>query len=300
MHRRAVTTNGTTARVTASFGRNYLVEDKNGVGRLATRRGKRGDVIVGDQVHLTLDGSGQAVIESALPRASVLMRAEGVREKSLAANIDQIAIIFAARPTFNPHFVWRALLAANGASIDALAILNKNELPDAGAARLFLQQLSQLGHATVAISIKTNPLETTAALVPLLHGRNTLLVGQSGMGKSTLLNLLVPDAGARTQEFSTSLNLGKQTTSSSRWFHMPDGGALVDSPGFQSFGLRHLDGHSLAAAMPDLARVSGRCRFADCRHLGEPDCVVRAALERGEIDADRYAFYRQLMAERQT
>jgi ribosome biogenesis GTPase len=294
-----VTANGTTARVTASFGRNYLVEDTNGVGRLATRRGKRGDVIVGDQVQLTVDGSGQAVIETALPRASVLMRAEGMREKSLAANIDQIAIIFAARPAFNPHFVWRALLAANGASIDALAILNKCDLPDAGAAHLFLQQLKQLGHATLAVSAKTDPLETKAVLTPFLHGRNTLLVGQSGMGKSTLLNLLVPDAGARTQELSTRLNLGKQTTSSSRWFHLPAGGALVDSPGFQSFGLRHLDGRSLAAAMPDFSRVSGHCRFADCRHLDEPDCMVRGALARGEIDANRYAFYRQLMAERQ-
>lgn len=291
-----MTDQGTTARVTAGFGRHYLVEDTNGV-RLATRRGKRSDITVGDQVRLTLDPSGQAVIESALPRASVLMRAEGAREKTLAANIDQIAIVFAARPTFNPHFVWRALLAAHHAGIDALAILNKSDLPDIEEARAFLAQLAALGHRTIAVSAKAGANEARTALMHVLRDRNTLLVGQSGMGKSTLLNLLVPDAGARTREFSARLNLGKQTTSSSRWFHLPGGGALVDSPGFQSFGLHHLDRPALVAAMPDLAHAAGRCRFLDCRHLDEPDCSVRAALERHAIDPARYAFYRQVLAE---
>ena len=292
-----MTAPGTTARVTAGYGRHYLVEVVAGVGRVATRRGKREDIIVGDQVRLTVDAAGQAVIESALPRASVLMRAEGTREKSLAANIDQIAIVFAARPDFNAHFVWRALLAAHGAGIDALAILNKSDLPDVAAAQAFLAQLKSLGYATLAISAKFGAAATQATLLQVLGDRNTLMIGQSGMGKSTLLNLLVPDAGARTQEFSVKLNLGKQTTSTSRWFHLPAGGALVDSPGFQSFGLRHLDERALAAAMPDIARAPGRCRFNDCRHLDEPDCVVRAALARGEIDGARYAFYRHLMLE---
>jgi ribosome biogenesis GTPase len=295
--RRVVTDPGTTARVTAGFGRNYLVEDTNGVGRFATRRGKRGDVTVGDQVRVTLDPSGHAVIEDALPRASVLMRAEGTREKMLAANIEQIAIVFAARPTFNPHFVWRALLAAHSAGIDVLVILNKNDLPDIAPAQAFLAQLAGLGYRTLAVAAKAAASETRDSLMQVLRDRNTLLVGQSGMGKSTLLNLLVPDAGARTQEFSQRLNLGKQTTSSSRWFRLPGGGALVDSPGFQSFGLRHLDPRGVADAMPEFARVTGPCRFVDCRHLDEPDCAVRAALARGEIDPARYAFYRQVMAE---
>jgi ribosome biogenesis GTPase len=117
------------------------------------------------------------------------------------------------------------------------------------------------------------------------------------MGKSTLLNLLIPDAQARTQAFSERLNAGRQTTSSSRWFHLPGGGALVDSPGFQSFGLHHLDERSLAAAFPDFVPALGRCRFGDCRHLDEPDCAVRAALAAGTIDADRYGFYRQVLME---
>jgi len=292
-----VTDHGTTARVTAGFGRHYLVEDANGHVRIATRRGKRSDIIVGDRVRLTVDSSAQAAIEEVLPRASILMRAEGMREKTLAVNIDQIAIVFAARPAFNPHFVWRALLAAHEAGIEAVAVLNKNDLPDIAQARTFLAQLAALGHRTFAVSAKAEADETRATLLQVLRDRSTLLVGQSGMGKSTLLNLLIPDAGARTQEISTRLNLGKQTTSSSRWFRLPGGGALVDSPGFQSFGLHHLDPPALVAAMPDLARAAGSCRFLDCRHLDEPDCAVRAALQRRDIDPERYGFYRQVMAE---
>jgi ribosome biogenesis GTPase len=292
-----VTDHGTTARVTAGFGRHYLVEDTNGHVRIATRRGKRSDIIVGDRVRLTVDSSAQAAIEEVLPRASVLMRAEGTREKTLAVNIHQIAIVFAARPAFNPHFVWRALLAAHEAGIEALAVLNKNDLPDIAQARTFLAQLGALGHRTFAVSAKAEADETRATLLQVLRDRNTLLVGQSGVGKSTLLNLLIPDAGARTQEISTRLNLGKQTTSSSRWFRLPGGGALVDSPGFQSFGLHHLAPPALVAAMPDLARAAGSCRFLDCRHLDEPDCSVRTALERRDIDPERYGFYRQVMAE---
>ena len=292
-----MTDHGTTARVTAGFGRHYLVEDANGHVRIATRRGKRSDIIVGDRVRLTVDSSAQAAIEEVLPRASILMRAEGMREKTLAVNIDQIAIVFAARPAFNPHFVWRALLAAHEAGIEAVAVLNKNDLPDIAQARTFLAQLAALGHRTFAVSAKAEADETRATLLQVLRDRSTLLVGQSGMGKSTLLNLLIPDAGARTQEISTRLNLGKQTTSSSRWFRLPGGGALVDSPGFQSFGLHHLDPPALVAAMPDLARAAGSCRFLDCRHLDEPDCAVRAALQRRDIDPERYGFYRQVMAE---
>lgn len=291
---------GAVARVIAAFGRHFLVEDVSGARRIATRRGKRGDVIVGDQVALTLDGTEQAVIEATLPRTSVLKRAEGVQEKYLAANVDQIALVFAERPTFNPHFIWRALLAAHDASIATLVILNKADLSETSGARVFLADLARLGVATCEVSAKTRPAATMEVLRPHLRDRSTLLIGQSGMGKSTLLNLLVPDAGARTQEFSRALNLGKQTTSSSRWFHLPGGGALVDSPGFQSFGLSHLDGPALVAAMPDLAAATGGCRFLDCRHLNEPDCSVIAAVERGAIDPARYAFYRQLATERRT
>jgi ribosome biogenesis GTPase len=290
-----VSTAGPVARVTAAFGRHYLVETADGTAREATRRGKRGDVVVGDEVVLRTGTNAHPVIESLRPRRSVLMRADGAREKTLAANIDQVAVVFAAQPAFNIEFLWRALLAARCAGVEGLLILNKADLPDLAAARKTLDRMRSLGHEGLALSAKHGSQEAAATLQPHLAGRHTLLVGQSGMGKSTLLNLLVPQARARTQEFSTRLNLGKQTTSATRWYHLPGGGAIVDSPGFQSFGLGHLDETSIAAAMPEFAPLLGGCRFTDCRHLDEPDCAVRKAVADARIDAARYDFYRRLI-----
>jgi ribosome biogenesis GTPase len=216
----------------------------------------------------------------------------------MAANVDQVAIVFAPQPAFNVRFIWRALAAAGAAGIDSLVILNKTDLPGADDARARLEQLKALGYRTVALSAKRDPAAARSALAPLLAGRATLLIGQSGMGKSTLLNLIVPGADARTQEFSRALNLGRQTTTSSRWFALEGGGALIDSPGFQAFGLSHLDEDRIVAALPEFAPHLGRCRFLDCRHLAEPDCAIRAAVDAGDIDTERYDFYRELLQER--
>lgn len=285
------------ARVVAAYGRRFLVHDATGHTWLASRRGKRGDVVVGDRVHCTAAGADSAAIESIEPRASLLFRADVLRTKELAANIDQVAIVFAPQPAFNLHFVWRALVAARGAQIGRLVVLNKIDLPDAGAARAALDELAALGERTIAVSAKASPEDARAQLTAELAQRTTLLVGQSGMGKSTLLNLLVPDANARTREFSAKLNQGKQTTTASRWFAFGAGGAIVDSPGFQAFGLAHLSIEQLAACLPEFAPHLGRCRFNDCRHLEEPDCAVRAAIDAGAIAPARYAFYRQLAGE---
>ncbi|MDZ7651219.1 MAG: ribosome small subunit-dependent GTPase A [Burkholderiaceae bacterium] len=290
------------ARVVATFGRHSLVRAADSPAApllIATRRGKRGDVVVGDLVRCTLDGD-QAAIESIEPRRSLLFRADAHRVKELAANIDLMAIVFAPRPPFNPHFIWRALAAAQAAGIAALAVLNKTDITDGlELARNALAQAAQLGVATLAISAKATPAEARAQLAAATGGRATLLVGQSGMGKSTLLNLRV-DANARTQEYSTRLNVGKQTTTASRWFDIPaveGGGALIDTPGFTAFGLAHLSLAQRAAALPDFVPYLGQCRFNDCRHLTEPGCAINAAVQRGAINPARYAFYAELAAE---
>lgn len=290
------------ARVVATFGRHSLVRAA-GVATAplltATRRGKRGDVVVGDLVRCTPAGE-QAAIESIEPRRSLLFRADEHRIKELAANIDLVAVVFAPRPPANAQFIWRALAAARAAAIDALVVLNKTDIGDGlPAAQAALAQVDRLGVATLALSAKASPDEARARLAAATAGRATLLVGQSGMGKSTLLNLRV-DANARTQEYSTRLNVGKQTTTASRWFDIPaaeGGGALIDTPGFTAFGLAHLSLAERAAALPDLAPFLGHCRFNDCRHLNEPDCAVRAAVARREISVERYAFYAELAAE---
>ena len=285
------------ARVVAGFGRHFLVEDHAARLFEAQRRGKRGDVVVGDRVRCLRAAAGQAAIESILPRRTLLMRADGARSKALATNVDRMAVVFAPRPAFSERFVWRALLAADAAGVRPLVVLNKTDLDDDGAGARALARLARLGYATIAVSAKTAPGDAKATLRAALGAVSNLLVGQSGMGKSTMINLLVPQANARTQEYSARLNLGRQTTTASRLFPLDGGGDIIDTPGFQAFGLAHLDPQQLSAAMPEFASLLGHCRFNDCRHLTEPDCAIRASVETGAIDAARHAFYAELVAE---
>jgi ribosome biogenesis GTPase len=282
------------ARVVATFGRQFLVSDASGAVWSATRRGKKGDVVVGDQVRVRASAPGQVRIEGVQPRASLLFRADGFRTKELAANIDLVLVVYAARPTFNRWFVWKALVAAHAAGIAAVVVQNKTDLDTTGDAGAFRQALAQLGVTTVAMSAKGDPEHARAALAAITRDRASLLVGQSGMGKSTLLNLLVPDAGARTQDYSRRLDVGKQTTTASRWFALPFGGSIVDTPGFQEFGLANVSLAELAQSLPEFRPALGKCRFLDCRHLSEPGCAVRARVDAGHVAAERYAFYRSL------
>ena len=287
------------ARVIATYGRTSMLADEQGTLWSAVRRGRRSDVVVGDLVKATSSAEGQAAIEDIGPRSSLLYRADAFRTKELAANVDQVIVVFASRPSFNLWFIWKALLAARTAGIEALVIRNKTDLAEgAENAQAALEEIRALGWRTLAISVRNAAAHASAELTPLTQDRRSLLVGQSGMGKSTLLNLLAPDAQARTREFSERLDQGKQTTTAARWFDLPGGGALIDTPGFQEFGLAHLTAADVVAGFPEFVPHLGRCRFLDCRHLVEPDCAIRRALESDQISAGRYDFYRSLAAER--
>jgi ribosome biogenesis GTPase / thiamine phosphate phosphatase len=283
------------ARVIATFGRQSLIDDAARI-RQATRRGRRGDVVVGDCVLASVTSVEQARIESIEPRSTLLFRSDKYRTKELAANVDQVIIVFAARPAFNRWFIWKALVAATAAGIEALVLRNKSDLAESGDASSFLHQVSQLGWRTLALSAKVESDRSRDLLVREVAGRKSLMVGQSGMGKSTLLNLLIPDAGARTQQYSERLNAGKQTTTASRWFSFDGDSALVDTAGFEEFGLAHLSFDEIAATFPEFKGLLGHCRFQDCRHSEEPGCAIRAALADGTIAPERYEFYRSLSA----
>lgn len=286
------------ARVIATHGKHSFVEDKTGKIFEAIRRGKKKDVVVGDLVKCKQSSDEQVAIESVEERKSLLYRSDEFRTKPLAANIDQVALVFATRPTYNPRFIWKAILAAETANIPMLIIRNKTDITeDDNQVRPFIDQLKELGCSIIEVSATAYPKETEEKLFPLFEHRITLLIGQSGMGKSTILNLLVKDAEQKTQEYSKALNLGKQTTTSTRWFQFGNDGAIVDSPGFQEFGLAHLTLNDIMRGFPEIKERVEYCRFTNCRHLEEPQCAVKAAVENHDIDPERYALYKELAEE---
>lgn len=282
-------------RVIASHGRHYMVELEDGSLRQCYPRGKKSNAAVGDRVAVLIKGD-EGSIERILPRKNLLYRSDDMRTKQFAANVDRLLIVVAPEPAFSDDLAGRALVGAWSADIEPLIVLNKVDLPSAEQARARLEPLRQLGVPMVE-TVATDPEHTRQVLLPLLQGRCTLLLGQSAMGKSTILNALVPAAGAATQEHSQALGAGRHTTTATRLYHLPQGGDLIDSPGFQAFGLHHLEREDIMRGFPEFTKPMEDCRFYNCSHRHEPGCGVQAALERGEIAPERHALYERLLAE---
>ena len=249
-------------------------------------------VVCGDVVNLRLTGN-QGVIDSLEPRSSLLHRSDAFRSKPIAANVTQIAVVVAARPSFSMELVQRCILTAEAEGIASLVVLNKIDLPETQAARDRLSMLTQLGYPVVALSAQSDP----SSLLPRLETHTTLLIGQSGMGKSTLINALVPDTHAATAEFSEALDSGRHTTTHTRLYRVGQDAALIDSPGLQEFALQHLDPDVLAQAFIDFRPYLGHCRFRDCRHLSEPGCSINQAVAEGLINPARLNLFQLLQKE---
>ncbi len=284
--------------VVAAHGRHFVVETPEGRRLICHPRGKKSDCVVGDRVRWQTAGDG-GVIEHIEPRRNLLFRQDEWRTKSFAANLDQLMVLVAGEPMFSESQLSRALIAAESAGIPACIVLNKVDLPAAAAARERLQPYRAMGIELLELSLKGQPDEAAALLAPRLHGRTTLVLGPSGTGKSTLINRFVPDAQAEVGEISQALNSGRHTTTSTRWYWIDEArtSALIDSPGFQEFGMRHIDVQQLAVLMPDLRAHVGECRFYNCTHRQEPGCGVRSALERGEVSPSRYRIYNEIYDE---
>ena len=279
-------------RVIAAHGRQYMVELANGTILPCFPRGKKSEIACGDCVDIKRTSDDQGVIEAILPRSSLLYRSNEIRQKLIAANVDQVVIVVATEPAFSDELLSRALLAIESEEIEALIVLNKSDLHDKlTAARERLALFARLGYPVLEISAR----QGADALRPALEGHTSVLVGQSGMGKSTLINALIPEAQAATREISTALDSGKHTTTHATLYHLNADSQLIDSPGLQEFGLGHLDRQEIEMAFREFRPFLGHCRFRDCRHHHEPDCALNAALADGKIDARRFDIYRRIV-----
>ena len=282
-----------TARIVTSYGKVYIVELNDGRRLSASTRGKKTDYACGDQVDIDVLNAEQAVINKVLERKTLLYRSDAWRSKIIAANVTQIVIVVATEPSFSDELIGRALIAAAAEGIRPVICLNKCDLPVADAARARLAYYTGLGYPVVEISAK----QDLTPLKPWLDGQVSVLVGQSGMGKSTITNALIPDANARVKEISTALDSGKHTTTHAQLYTLNERSELIDSPGLQSFGLAHISVEELPRLMPDMARHLGQCRFHNCRHRQEPGCAIHTAISEGSISNERLVFLQRLQDE---
>lgn len=280
--------------VVAAYGKRYQVELIDTKQRIScVTRGKKTDLACGDLVTLKLTDKHEGVVESTLPRKTLLFRSNAFKSKMLAANVTQIIIVLATQPSFYEALLNRCLIAAEAAGIKALIVLNKCDLADNHDALQKLALYTKLGYQVLPLSAK----EDISSLRPYLQNEVSILVGQSGMGKSTMINALLPNEAVRTQEVSQVLDSGKHTTTAAHLYHLDENSQLIDSPGLQEFGLHHLSTDELEHAFIEFRPLLGKCRFNNCKHLQEPDCAITEALAQNKISAERLAIYKMLRTE---
>ena len=290
-----------TGTIIAAHGRHYLA-DANGEKLQCVTRGKKTNVAVGDIVHLKRTSNDQAVIEKIADRTTLLYRSDQYKSKLLAANISRLFIVVATEPSFADDLVSRSLVAAEAAGIEAHIILNKVDVEAPLArARERAGLYASLGYPVHELSATTQPEHAVATLMPLLDGQSSIFIGQSGMGKSSLINLLVPDADIAVREISEALDTGKHTTTFTRLYWLPavddTCASIIDSPGFQEFGLYHLTEGMLERAFVEFKPYLGGCKYYNCRHLQEPQCAVLEAVAEKKIAKMRHDLYGQLLHE---
>lgn len=285
-----------TGLVITHYGAALIVEDGEGELHHCTVRQNLGQLVCGDQVVWQASSIRQGVVVAVSERRSLLTRRDySGQPRPVASNLDAVAVIMAPLPEPSEYLIDRYLVAIAAIGAQALLVLNKVDLLDGPALAALCDRLApyrEIGYSVLLASSRTE--HGLDALRGWLRGRTSLLAGQSGVGKSSLTKTLLPDRDIRIQAVSATTGHGAHTTSASTLYHLPGSGDLIDSPGVRSFELGEIGLHDLDRGFPELAAYLGHCRFSDCRHDGEPDCALRAAVTQGEITSRRLESYRQL------
>jgi len=282
--------------VISHHGASVVVE--GGVDELhrCTVRQNLGALVCGDRVIWQAGQSGDGVVVALQPRHSLLSRpSPDGRSKPVAANIDQIAVVIATRPEPSEFLIDRYLVASHATGITPIIILNKIDLLDAEQRRLLddrLRTYIDIGYTLLHTSVKQE--HGLAALLAQLHERTSILVGQSGVGKSSLVKALLPDRDIRIGKLNEAEH-GRHTTTTSVLYHLASGGDLIDSPGVRDFGVWQLSGDAVAQGFVEFQPYLGRCKFSDCAHRDEPGCALREAVDAERIDRRRFESYHRIM-----
>jgi ribosome biogenesis GTPase len=286
-----------TGLVIVNYGRHLLLEDTDGtLTRCVTRR-EAGMPVCGDRVHWQRTGSDEGVVEEILARHTLLQRAVGENHsKPLAANIDQVVIEAAIQPALDQFLIDKYTIAAELAGCTPLIIVNKSDLLTAQSRTgidALLDEYRAIGYACVLTSaLRGDGIDT---FLQQLTGKSSILVGQSGVGKSSLIQRLLPGLEITTCQLSAASGQGQHTTTATTLYHLPGGGNLIDSPGVRDFHLGQVSPGELAEGFREFRPYQDDCRFSDCLHHGEPGCAVAAALEAGHISPRRMATYQRLL-----
>jgi ribosome biogenesis GTPase len=282
--------------VTGAWRRHFAVRLDDGNTITCVLRGRSLGVACGDRVRVAPTADGEGAIEAIEPRGTLLFRSDAQRQKLLAANVTQVLGIVAPLPPFDDELVQRWIIAAESNGCRFALLANKRDLPGFAALGARLDACRALGYPVVALSAKGTPLDLEPVR-DLVAGQKSVLVGQSGMGKSTLINALIPGSQARVGEVSQALRAGRHTTSETTLYGLDEQSWIIDSPGMKEFGLAHLSAAAITHGFVDLRPFVGGCRFRDCRHGTEPGCAVQEAVVRGAVKPWRVALLQRLLGE---